>query len=111
MRKKLELYLQNNEIGKVISIVLIPDYSKTIDLEIEKSELVDFKKILNRNDIEKNHCCFPKLYSSEESLKDHIEKLENKIKSFEEHQECMSGQAFVCFDSLLTAETILFNCQ
>ena len=52
----------------------------------------------------------PKIYKSEESLKNEIERIDNKI-NLENDDQGLSGHAFVCFDSVLSAETILINCQ
>ena len=110
MKKKLDLYLQKNEIGKVVDIIIIPDFSKEIEYEIEKYQLIDFKKIIKScND--RYYCSIPKIYYNEKSINKKIENLENKIKSVEGSEEIPSGQAFVCFDSLLSVETFLINCQ
>ena len=111
LKRKLDLYLEKNEIGKVVDIVIIPDFSNIIDYEIEKFELIDFKKVINHCNNNLNFPCFPKIYNSEESLNSEIERLENKIKSNDNSEEILSAQAFVCFDSVLSVETILINCQ
>jgi hypothetical protein len=97
----------------VIDINFIPDYSNILDLEIEKSEIVDFKKVIN---FEKEtnfakKCVFPPIYESEGKMAQELDRLETLI-----HKEILrpvysSGHAFICFDSLMSSYNILTNFQ
>ena len=113
MKQKLDLYLQNNGGGKVIDINFIPDYSNILELEIEKSEILDFKKIINHKQESMcvKKCIYPPIYESEKSMELELERLETDI-----HKEILrpvysSGHAFICFDSLLSSYTILTGFQ
>jgi hypothetical protein len=105
--------LQNNGGGKVIDINFIPDYSNILDHEIEKSEIMNFQKIINHKIESKfiKKCIYPPIYESEDMMGLELERLESKI-----HREIMkpvfsSGHAFICFDSLMSSYTILTNFQ
>ena len=113
LKKKLDIYLKNNGGGKVIDIKFINDYSNILELEIEKSEILDFKKIINpqKDSSCVKKCIYPPIYSSEESMERELERLETNINKEILRPVYSSGHAFICFDSLLSSYTVLTGFQ
>lgn len=105
---KLNFFLQKEELGKVIDINFIPDYRDIINLDKERSKIINISNLIDRS---KPSCYFkfffPKIYKSEESVKKELNILEEKIQILIKKPVFSSGHAFVCCDSLLTAYELI----
>ena len=106
LQTKLNYFLSRTNSGKVIDINFIPNYNKLIKYEIQKNEINDlYKLITNRKPFMK--CLFSSIYWSDESMKAELEKIERKIQEITEEPVLSSGHAFICFDSLKAAYSII----
>lgn len=95
--------------GEVIDIQFIPNYQNLLKLERERNQLLDLKNLINKkeNSFVRKYM-FPEIYRKDKRILEQIEEIENKIQKETEIPVYSSGHAFVCFDSLLSANKCLF---
>ena len=107
LKTKLNFFLSNqniSDLGSVVDISFIPDYKNLLELEIQKEEINDLKKLIPYN-VGKfyRNCCFPKYFSSEEETNKKLNEIEEQINSECEKEILSSGHAFVTFTTLKSA--------
>ena len=94
--------------GRVLSIVVQPDFEKIFKLEVEKKEIEEVATMLQSRPI---GCCFrcmlPSYLKDPEQLIATKSKIENEIQKATETPYLASGHAFVCFDSTYRMEYCL----
>ncbi len=80
-----------------------------MELEREKNQLLDLKNLINKkeNSFVRKYM-FPEIYRKDIRILKQIEDIENEIQKETEIPVYSSGHAFVCFDSLLSANKCLF---
>lgn len=104
LRRKLDIYLARENFGRVVDVNFIPDYKVLLKLERKRNEITDLKNLISTKE---NTCVrrlfYPKVFQSEVSIQNKLERIENKIQEETEKPVFSSGHAFVCFDSLLAA--------
>jgi hypothetical protein len=107
LKAKLNLFLanhKNNNFGHVIEISFIPDYKVLTDLEIEKEEINDLKKLIPFNKVNTcRYCCLSKTFRSENNIKNRLSEIDNEIDYQLTKPTYSSGHAFVTFNSLKSA--------
>jgi hypothetical protein len=104
LKRKLDLFLCEEDGGKVIDVKFIPDYKTLLELERERNEIVDIRDLISiKEDTLSRRLFFPRIFRTEKSIQEKLEHVENKIQEATENPVYSSGHAFVCFDSLLSA--------
>ncbi len=104
MKKKLDIFLFNQEGGRVIDVRFIPEYKNLLKLERKINEINDIKNLISKKETDcVRRWFFPAKYRTEAAIKKELEKLENEIQEDTKQPVYSSGHAFVCFDSLLSA--------
>ena len=104
LKRKLDMFLNKSGGGKVVDITFIPDYQRLLELEINKGEINELKKLISTEDDSLLKKLFlPKIYRSEIAIKNALESIENQFQIEIQHPVYSSGHAFICFDSLLSA--------
>ncbi len=104
MKRKLDLFLFQEEGGKVIDVKFIPDYKVLLELEREKNQIVDLRDLISLKESSlARRWFFPRVFRTENAIQNELEKVENKIQKATELPVYSSGHAFVCFDSLSSA--------
>ena len=94
--------------GQVVEVSFIPDYKNLTQLEIEKEEINDLKKLLPSNKSFLYRWCFlSKTFRSEESTIKRLVEIEEKIDEEVQKVVYSSGHAFVTFSSLKSAYSCL----
>lgn len=87
----------------------IPNYQKLLELERERNQLLDLKNLINKKENSfVRKFMFPEIYRKDKRILKQIEDIEIKIQKETEIPVFSSGHAFVCFDSLLSANKCLF---
>ena len=106
MQTKLNVFLSKSGSGKVLDINFIPNYNKLLKYEKEKNEITDLRLLITH---EKPfmRCLFSSVYWSDNSMKNELEKIQEKIDEITEEPVFSSGHAFVCFDSLAAAYKVM----
>jgi len=90
-------------------VQFIPNYQVLLKLERERNQLLDLKNLINKKESSfVRRYLFPEIYRKDIRILNQIEEIENKIQKETEIPVYSSGHAFVCFDSLLSANKILF---
>ena len=92
-----------------MDIQFIPNYKHLLELERKRNHLLDLKNLINKEEgsfVRKY--MFPKIFQTDKRILQKIEEIENKIQCETEKPVFSSGHAFVCFDSLLSADKCLF---
>ena len=80
-----------------------------MELERERNQLLDLKNLINKKETSfVRKYMFPEIYRKDKRILKQIEDIENKIQKETEIPVYSSGHAFVCFDSLLSANKCLF---
>ena len=99
------IFLNKHGGGKVVDITFIPDYPRMLELEINKGEIMDLRKLvsIHEDDSFFKKLFLPETYRSEDAIKKELDIIENKFQDEIQHPVYSSGHAFVCFDSLLSA--------
>lgn len=112
MKHKLDLFLSTQGGGRVVEIQFIPNYQKLLELERKRNQLFDLKSLINKkeNSFVRKYM-FPKIFRKDQRILKEIEDIENKIQKETENPVVSSGHAFVCFDSLLSANKCLYMYQ
>ena len=106
MQTKLNIFLSKSSSGKVIDINFIPNYNKLLQYEKQKNEINDLRLLITH---EKPfmRCLFSSVYWSDDSMKNELIKIQQKIDEITEEPVFSSGHAFVCFDSLSAAYKVM----
>ena len=104
LKRKLDLFLFEEDGGKVVDIKFIPDYKLLLELERERNEIIDIKNLIsNKEGSFSRRWFFPKIYRTESSIQSALEEVDLKIQKAIELPVYSSGHAFVCLDSLHSA--------
>lgn len=96
----------NNKPGKVLSTVIIPDFVRQLEIEMELLDLQDFKKIIEV-DPPLSSCIVPAKYKNQDAFEDKVEQYENMLQEQTMKPFLNSGHAFICFDSVQSVNIIL----
>ena len=106
--KKLNVFLEQNEGGRVIDINIIPDQKEILKLEKRKTQISNVRHLIDRSKLNcYERCFFPKIYHSDEITQKEIDSLSDNIKQMQEQPVFSSGHAFVCLDSLISCYQII----
>ena len=106
--RKLNVFLQQNQAGRVVDINFVPDYKNILILEKRKTQILNVRHLIDREKITcYQKCFFPKIYVSEEATQQELDQLEIKIQQLTENPVFSSGHAFVCLDSLVSGYQII----
>jgi hypothetical protein len=104
LKKKLDIFLFDQECGRVADVRFIPDYKALLKLEVKVNEINDIKNLISKKETDcVRRWFFPAKYRTDAEIKKQLEKLENEIQEATKKPVYSSGHAFVCFDSLLSA--------
>lgn len=108
LRSQLNTILNKTD-GRVVDILVIPDFVKLFKWEQQKSELEDLRKLVlaDHGGFQCNTCFIPKYARHENSYQARMKKIERKIDKELENPYWNSGHAFVCFDSLESMNLVL----
>ena len=106
MQTKLNVFLSKSSSGKALDINFIPNYNKLLKYEKERNEINDLRLLITH---EKPfmRCLFSSVYWSDNSMKNELQKIQEKIDEITEEPVFSSGHAFVCFDSLTAAYKVM----
>jgi hypothetical protein len=106
MQTKLNVFLSKSGSGKVLDITFIPNYNKLLKYEKERNEINDLRLLITH---EKPcmRCLFSSVYWSDNSMKNELQRIQEKIDEITEEPVFSSGHAFVCFDSLTAAYKVM----
>jgi len=91
--------------GKVLGVVVQPDFEKLFRLEIQKKEIDEMANVLQSRPM---GCCFrcllPGYLKDAEKAQEAKNRIDNEIQKETETPFLASGHAFVCFDSTLSMQ-------
>ena len=106
MQTKLNVFLSKSSSGKALDINFIPNYNKLLKYEKERNEINDLRLLITH---EKPfmRCLFSSVYWSDNSMKNELKRVQEKIDEITEEPVFSSGHAFVCFDSLTAAYKVM----
>ena len=106
------MFLNMNNGGEVIDIQFIPNYKNLLDLERERNNIIDLKNLINKKEESfVRKFMFPKIFRKDSTIHKKIDEIDNEIQKETEQPVFSSGHAFVCFDSLLSADKCLYMYQ
>jgi hypothetical protein len=97
--------------GKVLAIINIPDFSKILDLENEKFDVEDLLKIPASKEPLAKKCMIGKKYRTKKYYTKQISEIEDKIDNEIYKPVLSSGHAFICFDTIESANHCLHRFQ
>lgn len=110
LKRKIYEYLESiKDNGKILAIIVFPDYSRLLKLEKQRLAIKDLEMIYTMEE-RKPSCfqrCFPQTFNS---LEEYERKFIEVEKSMQEEIESViesSGQCFICFNNMKTAENCL----
>ena len=106
MQTKLNVFLSKSSSGKVLDINFIPNYNKLLKYEKERNEINDLRLLIT-HERPFMRCLFSSVYWSDNSMKNELNKIQEKIDEIIEEPVFSSGHAFVCFDSLTAAYKVM----
>ena len=110
LKRKIKNFLESiGDNGKILSIVVFPDYSRLLHLEKKRLLTKDLEMIYTMEE-RKPSCfqrCFPETFNSLEEYERKFTEVERKMKDEIEGMIESSGQCFICFNNLKTAEICL----
>jgi len=94
--------------GRILGIVIQPDFERLFKLEIEKKELEELVNVIQSQPM---GCCFscllPGYLKDAEKAAEENARIDNEIQKETETPFLASGHAFVCFDSALSMQHCL----
>ena len=94
--------------GRVLGVVVQPDFERLFNLEIQKKEIEEIANVLQSRPM---GCCFrcllPGYLKDPNKASDAKNRLDNEIQKETEIPFLASGHAFVCFDSTLSMQYCL----
>lgn len=109
LRNELDTMLQPVN-GRVLDIIVIPDFQRLFDLETEKKELEELKNMVSARGEGYgctglvNRCCFGLFWTNcnmnANAVEERLKTLEQEIDKEIEKPYLTSGHAFVVLDSL-----------
>ena len=86
--------------GKVLGVVIQPDFENIFRLEIQRKEVEEVSTMLQSKPIDNCFKCFlPSYLKNPEQLKITMNEIDNDIQKATEKPFLASGHGFVCFDS------------
>lgn len=107
LQTKLNYLLNQNNSGHVIDINFIPNYRDFLYYEKKRKEIQDLRLLVTKSRRTCRRFCFSSIYWSERTVEEELNKIENKLDKLTEEPVYSSGHAFICFDSLTAAYSIL----
>lgn len=93
--------------GKVTSLLIIPDFTKQLELEGKIQDLKDLKMLLSVQEPSCLDCVIPSKYRDPDTFDKTMDEYENQLMEETMKPFINSGHAFVCFDSVNSLNTIL----
>jgi len=105
LRNEMNMMLEPIK-GKVLDVVVIPNFQKLFDLETEKKELEDLHHLVNAHGTPGccTRCCFGVLWTygdmRKSAVAERLASIEQDIEKEIERPYLSSGHAFVVLDSL-----------
>ena len=106
MQTKLNVFLSKSSSGKALDINFIPNYNKLLKYEKERNEINDLRLLIT-HERPFMRCLFSSVYWSDNSMKNELKRVQEKIDEITEEPVFSSGHAFVCFDSLTAAYKVM----
>ncbi len=99
--------------GKVLDVVVIPDFQRLFDLETEKKDLEVLHHLIAAHDEPgcMRQCCFKAMWTQRASVQDRQMYLEEEIQKETEKPFLSSGHAFVVLDSVKSLNHCLQNAK
>lgn len=110
LKRKIYDYLKSiNDPGKILAIVVFPDYSRLLKLEKQRLTIKDIEMIYTMKERKKTcfQRCFPQPFNSLEEYEMKFIRVESKMQEEIEGVIESSGQCFICFNNMKTAENCL----
>lgn len=99
-------------VGKVRSVLIIPDFTKQLGIEVQIQDLKDYRVLMT---VLKPNCfqnmLVPKSYKNKQAFEKQMYKYEEQLIEETMKPFVNSGHAFVCFDSVTSCNTILKHFQ
>lgn len=110
LKRKIYDYLKSiNDPGKILAILVFPDYSRLLGMEKKRLAIKDLEMIYMMEE-RKPSCferCFPETFNSLEEYEKKFTQIEEKMQEEIEGVIESSGQCVLCFNNLKTAEICL----
>ena len=103
---KSQTYGQSEIPGQVQSILVIPDYTKQLEIQSNIQDLKDFKMLLSV-ETPMCSCILPGKYTNQDKYERAMEKYEDKLELEAQKPFINSGNAFVCFDSVESMNRVI----
>ena len=112
LRRKIYEYLKEiQDPGKILAIIVFPDYSRLLRLEKTRLAIKDLEMIYTMKERKTScfHRCFPETFNSLEEYERKFTIIEEKMQEEIEGLIESSGQCFLCFNNLKTAEDCMIK--
>lgn len=98
----------NRDPGKVRSVLIIPDFTKQLEIELKIQDLKDYRvlmTVLKPNCMQR--CLIPSSFLKQRSYEKAMHKYEAQLIEETMKPFVNSGHAFICFDSVSSCNTVL----
>ena len=93
--------------GKVTSVLIIPDFTKQLEIEAKIQDLKDLKMLLSIQEPSCLDCFIPKKYRDDQAFEKNMDTYDNQLAEETMKPFVSSGHAFICFDSVNSLNTVM----
>ena len=95
--------------GKVMGLIVPPDFQRLFELEVKRKELDDISSMLQARQKHCSRMFIPKKYKDQIACNRLRDEIDAKIQTETEKPYYSAGHAFVCFDSLRSMSRCLIE--